>query len=227
MQTNNNNIKKQAMQKTGVLLFAAVLFFVVACTPKVETKGTGTTALPVVTEQIIEPVDARHLELSPYDYITWLKENKGLTYNSLENDSVQLSIMYQPYTLQAAIGMQSTGMTYKDLLEIKKDYDYFFIDCLYKKISVVNKNKRSDFLKFVKNNIYVIKNNTDTLSNIPVEVFVSAIANKPDNIMVLVQKDYTASDLACVINNTAIQLNDLKIKIPSKQFELLPTLKLE
>jgi hypothetical protein len=117
-------------------------------------------------------------------------------------------------------------MTYEQLLNSKKGFHYFFVECLYKKISAVNNNKRKDYLNYVKEHVYVIKNNTDTLKNIAVEPFISSILNEPDKLMVLVSDENIKGDLTCTINNSALGLNEVKIKIPKKQFDLFPKLKI-
>jgi len=124
------------------------------------------------------------------------------------------------------MGLQSSGMNYEQLLESKKGFHYFFVECLYKKISAVNNNNRKDYLNYVKDHVYIIKNNADTLKNVAVELFASSILNEPDNIMVLVPDGDVRGDLICSINNNALGLKELKIKIPKKQFDLFPKLKI-
>jgi len=228
------NPKQRCLIKADItstirILYTAALLLVLLNTScnTVGKDNKNVSAAPLADlEQTIQPVDASSLELTPYDYINWLKSNKGLTYTVFENDSLLLSIMYQPYQLQAALGMQGSGISYEQLLDSKKGFHYFMIDCLYKKVSVVNKNKRGDFLNFIKNNTCVITNVNDTLKNSPVEVFTSPIMNKPDNIMILIPDERVAGDLICMINTNALGLKDVKIKIPEKQFDLFPKLKL-
>lgn len=216
------------MNTITLFVIAGLLFnFSTSCNTNAN-KGNKSVSFDTSAEleTPVQPVDASNLELIPYDYINWLRSNKGLTYSVFENDSLLLSIMYQPYQLQAALGIQSTGMTYEQLLDSKKGFHYFVIDCLYKKVSVINKNRRNDYLNFVKDNIYIIENTNDTLKNITIEAFTSPIINKPDNIIVLIPDDSLTGDLICLINNKALGLKDLKIKIPKKQFDLFPKLKI-
>ena len=213
------------VSSTCNFFIAIILIFISSCNDKKENINNDKNSLSD-SEQNIIPIDASALELSSYDYMRWLKSNKGLTYNFFENDSLLLSVIYQPYQLQAAMGVESTGMSYEQLLNSRKGMDYFFVECLFKKVSAKKNTRRRDYLNYVKNNIYIIKNNIDTMKNITIEAFASSIASKPDNIMIMLASDSKRVDISCVIDNKALGLKNIKIEIPQKQFELFPKLKI-
>lgn len=217
-------MKKNLLLLPLVLMYLSIYF--ISCDYNKHKKNVFEDNAFVNSVNNSKPIDGSKLELNPNEYVDWLKSNPGMTYNLFENDSVMVSILYQPIELQAAIGIGNSGMSYKELLKSKEGYHYFLVECLYKKMSAITNNKRQEYMDVVKRNICVIKSNTDTLRNVTIESFASSILNEPDNIMVLVPADKNNEDLICSINNETLGLNEIRINIPKKQFYLFPKLKI-
>lgn len=181
----------------------------------------------VFSNLINKPVDAKELELEPREYINWLKSNKGLTYDYFENDSLSLAIIYQPPSIQAAMGLTASGMTYEELLKTKEHFHCFMVEFLYKKkIAQLNSGNSNEYLARLKNNLYVIKDQKDTLTNFNVEIFKSPIIGKPDQLFVLVPESKLKESISFSLDKKAFNVSEIKIQIPLKQFDLFPKLKI-
>lgn len=169
-------------------------------------------------------VHAEKLELTSAEYFSWLIQQKGLTYNSIKNDTIELSVVYHPAQLQAAMGMDASEMSFDELLKSKKEYHFFLIDCLYKKNALNKRERRNAFFDNIYKGVSIVENKMDTLDHVMIESFKSPIENSPDRLMIVVPNK--GDDIECLIYNNALGFPELKIGIPNEQIEKFPKVKI-
>jgi hypothetical protein len=182
-----------------------------------------------ITEKVKEYFNSA---LSVSEYLEWLKDHKGLTFDEQENDLFRITILYRPLPFETALSIDSKNNPksleeYKSLLNIKKDYHYFLVELQQKNLSAseLNQSKRK-LLEVVRRNIIIMKGDKDTPIEFHSELFPSVVMNQPSQILILVPAEKNNSRLRATILGAPFGLKDLHLDIPQTQFESFPELKL-
>jgi hypothetical protein len=185
--------------------------------------ATDSTPMAVLTEKPASLLDGA-------EYLQWLKEHQGITYDEAENETVSLNILYRALPLESAISIESdknAEAAYQKMRSIKKGFHYLVIECLDKQTSASTvSNSKRELPELIKKNLVVIKNETDTVRFPIIEIFPSQVMNQPGKLIVMVPADSTAKDFQAMIPGKDFGLKTLKIQIKANQFELFPEIKL-
>lgn len=205
-------------------IYIVLLFFVFSCADKVSQDGKLILTSPPAFEN---QIDESSKKLDIYEYVSWVKQQNGLTFDESENEASRVSITYRPLVLESALSVNGDSSKLKGAIEAKKDYLCFTVECLNKIPSASNlKEKKETLLKEIKGNLHIIKNEADTVSNYVIEEFPSSIMNQPDQILILVPKNNINTGIRLDLRSHGLGINDLRISIPKKQFDIFPQIKL-
>jgi hypothetical protein len=163
------------------------------------------------------------------EYMAWLKEQEGFTFDKQENEKTYLSILYKPLNFEAALSLENNSATELEKhINIKKGFQYLSLEYLDKNYSVTKKTNKEDLIKRLKENVYVIKNDSDTIRNIIIEVFPAYLMNQPDQLLVLIPSSDgdPESDLEAGIKGENFGVPDLRIRILHTDLKSFPEIKI-
>lgn len=214
--------------RLSFFLLAGIIFF--SCSQVSSEEVSSSTGSESFWESIKSSLGIAPASLTISQYLQWLKEQKGITYDSQENSERKISIQYKPLVLEAAISAVQENYNRPPLekhMEIKKAYHHLLLECLEKTPSVSNasRNQQQLFTQ-LKNNFYIIKNESDTIRNLIVEVFPSNIMNQPHQLLVMVPADIVVTTLQAGLIGKPFGLKDLRIAISKNQIKSFPEIKL-
>jgi hypothetical protein len=163
------------------------------------------------------------------DYVTFLKQLKGVTYDEDDNNRFSINVLYKPQALDAALSMQdddTTAQQYQNLLEQKKGYYHVLISYHDKNVSLTKANDKDSIAEALRTRILVIKNQHDTVSQCIQERFPALVMGQPHQLMVLVPKNDTDQRLRVMIQAGEFSDRPLSIDITDQQQQKFPALKL-
>ncbi|MCX6180659.1 MAG: hypothetical protein NT150_01850 [Bacteroidetes bacterium] len=211
------------IKNTSIFFIAVFYFLGFGCANNLGTSNGG------VVEETCEFTYLPDKAISISEYLEWIKEQKGITFSEKENQKSKISITYKPLALEAALSnvtAENSEAGYKNYIKAKEGYHYILVESLNKIPSASNLNAgKKELAAYVKNNLLVIENGVDTLTNYIVEEFPSSIMNKPDQLLLLVSK-HSTEKIQVVIKSKSIGLEDVKITLTKKQIESFPQIKL-
>ncbi len=205
-------------------IYILILFLVVSCASKVSQDANVILTSPPTFNNSVDE-SAKKLNIS--EYVSWVKQQNGLTFDESENENYRVSIVYKPLVLESAISVNGDSLKLNGAIEAKKDYCYFTVECLNKIPSASNpKEKKATLLQAIKNGLHIIKNEKDTVFNYVIEEFPSSIMNQPDQLIILVSNNNINTGIRFDVTSHDLGINDLRISIPKKQFDIFPQIKL-
>ena len=217
---------------SAILLFIFSITLLLSCTD-VNTKDSliegsffnASSLVQTFKNRVSSPAT---LNLSIPEYWDWIKDHKGETYDEENNEKIQLSIVYKPLVLEAALSAALSGeMTEKSIKKyekLKKGYHYFELECLWKDNSVVNPLNKNLLLETIRKNIFAC-NNADTLSNLIIELFPSSIVNQPHKLIMLMENT-GENNISAGIKGQPLGVRDIKITITKEQIKTFPKIKI-
>jgi hypothetical protein len=192
------------------------------------------TKSKIVNQQKEESLSAVELlnrtpsELNVYDYLLFLKQLKGIAFDEVETPEVAISLLYKPQTIEAALSLPPDELksSFKDALTQKEGYHYLLVNYLDKSPSVTgNKPSKQEVLTMIREQLIVVKNESDTLQAIT-EVVPSSISGQPDQIIVLVPKSSTDLRLKVLLPGNYFDSRDIAIDLPMSMLHQFPELTL-
>ena len=170
------------------------------------------------------------LNLTPAEYTSWVKEQKGFTYNEVENEQYSVRLIFHPAQLEAynaaVANDENPKKTLSKYLEIQKQYYYCTAECVVKYESASAPIKKSDLLALLKNQLTVVENNKDTLHTIITEAFPSYVMNQPNKLLILIPNMGSLSSYKINIQGTPFQLQDCTLNLSSDKIQSFPFIKL-
>lgn len=201
-----------------------MLFIIASCASKDSQDANVILTSPPVFDNSVNE-SAKKLNIS--EYVSWVKQQNGLTFDESEDENSKVSITYKPLVLEAALSVNGDSLKLNGAIEAKKDYCYFTVECLNKIPSASNpKEKKAALLKAVRGGLHIIKNEKDTVSNFIIEEFPSSIMNQPDQFIIIVPNDNINTGIRLDVTSHDLGIDDLRISIPKKQFDIFPQIKL-
>jgi len=211
-------------------LIVFISFFQVSC-KETEKVDLSNAASPGIFNQISEGIKSVfNRELSVNEYIQWVSEQKGVTYDSVSNNYFLLDITLNPPPLEAYMATVNNGENPKSefskYLDIQKNYYYCTINCTIKNQSVSNPIDKNNLLLSLKNNLVVVKNSKDTLSDVITESFPSYVMNQPNKILVLIPRDDSSLGYVIKIKGASYQLKDCQLTLSKDDLQSFPEIKL-
>ncbi len=169
------------------------------------------------------------VKLTPSEYITWVEDQKGVTFDSIQTNQFALSLTFHPSQLEAYTAARNNGedpsTALSKYLDIQKDYYYCTADCFVKYESASSPIKKNDLLALIRQQLTVIKNNDDTLHTIITEAFPSYVMNQPNKLLILIPADSTSS-YQISISGSAFQARDCRLNVSSTDIQSFPFIKL-
>lgn len=180
------------------LLGGAVLF---SCGSNSQTALFNKEEQPIVRspDQVLAKAGKN---LSMPDYLTFLKELRGVTYDELETDQFYLSLLYKPQAIEAALSLtpEELKSSYQEALLQKSGYHYVLISYLDKNPSVTgNRPSTQATLDSLRHSLIVIKNQTDTLIQPITEVVPASVTGQPHQVILIVPQALTDRSLQVII----------------------------
>lgn len=165
------------------------------------------------------------------EYQSWLKKQQGITYDIMKNAAYDAVIWYQPAVLDAAMSAVSNVDTSLDSFEknlkTKSGYHYINIEILYKNPSVNKSFNKEHFYNLLKDNLFLVKDRTDTIQNSIVEIFPSTLMGQPHHLSVLIPANISFKSLTAGLKGEILGFKrDLRIDLSEKQYQSLPEIKL-
>ncbi|WP_028978225.1 hypothetical protein [Sporocytophaga myxococcoides] len=165
------------------------------------------------------------------EYQNWLKKQQGITYDIMKNSEYDAVIWYQPAVLDAAMSTVKNVDTsldlYKENFKTKRGYHYINIEILYKNPSVNKAFNKEQFFSSLKENLFFVKDKTDTLHNSIVEIFPSTLMGQPHHLSVLIPSSISFKSLTAGLKGDILGFKrDLRIDLSEKQYQSLPEIKL-
>ncbi|ABG58791.1 hypothetical protein [Cytophaga hutchinsonii] len=169
-------------------------------------------------------------KLRAEEYVAWVKEQKGITYNSVQNEQFLLSLIFNPPQLEAYSAALLNGekgeKALSKYLDIQKGYYYCLAECTIKTESASDPIKKTDLLQGLKQQLIVVKNNTDTLPNVITEAFPSYVMNQPNKLLILIPDTDSLSSYQIKIHGSPFHLNDCHLYLSSETIQSFPLIKL-
>jgi hypothetical protein len=212
------------------LLFIFISFFQVSC-KEAERTDTHITQSSGIFNDISERIKAVfRKELSVYEYINWVKDQQGVTCDSVGNDHFSIQLTLNPPQLEAYMATVNNGENPKSefskYLSIQKNYYYCTVNCIAKDQSVNKPVDKNELLQSLKQNLLVVKNHTDTLFNVITEPFISYVMNQPNKLLVLIPRDDASEEYIIKIKGAAYQLRDCQLSLSKEDIQSFPSIKL-
>ncbi len=168
-------------------------------------------------------------KLSPEEYVLWVKEQKGITYSSVQNEQFLLNLVFNPPQLEAYSAVLLNGekgeKALAKYLDIQKGYSYCMAECTIKSESASNPIKKTDLLQVLKQQLIVVKNKSDTVSVIT-EAFPSYVMNQPNKLLILIPNTDSLSSYQITIQGSPLNLEDCQLNLSSETIQSFPLIKL-
>lgn len=224
-----NGFRKVSCQVLKIGIFISFVSIITSC-------GKGQTVDKIKTNSFFSLSSIKDIlgfqedSLAVPEYINWLKEQRGVAYDQGENDKFNLSILYKPLPLEAALSVPRNELSYnkiKEYEQIKEGFHYIKIELAQKSQSVKELNASTpSVLSSIEKSLYIIANDSDTIINYITEFFPGQLLNQPHQMLVIVPNDKTFTKLRTVIEGEAFGLKNLDIAISDKQIKSFPYIKL-
>ncbi|MBO9703046.1 MAG: hypothetical protein J7604_22720 [Sporocytophaga sp.] len=165
------------------------------------------------------------------EYKNWLRKQKGITYDIMKNTAYDAVIWYQPAVLDVAMSTRENVDTsldsYEKNIKTKSGYHYINIEILYKNPSVNDSFNKEHFYNSLKDNLFFVKDGTDTIQNSIVEIFPSTLMGQPHHLSVLIPANISFKSLTAGLKGDILGFKrDLRIDLSEKQYQSLPEIKL-
>lgn len=169
-------------------------------------------------------------KLNPVEYAAWVKQQKGITCSSVSNDQFLVTLIFNPPQLEAytaaLTNAENPEKEFQKYLSIQKGFYYCTAECTIKAESASNPVKKTALLERLKQQLKVIKNNTDTLSNIITEAFPSYVMNQPNKLLILIPNTDSLSNYHIIIQGSPFNLEDCQLRLSSEHIQSFPLIKL-
>jgi len=188
------------------------------------------TTLPFAKLLQLFQSEATVLTLTPEEYVSWVYEQNGITYSSATNDQFDLKLIFYPPLLQAYKSAFTNNENPKDghvnYVKIQQGYYYCDVECLIKYESASDPIKKTDLLNLLKQQLTVVKNSTDTLSNVIVEPFPSQVMNQPNKLLIMIPDADSLSNYKIILDGSPLHLKDVQLNLSSADIKSFPLIKL-
>ena len=209
-------------------IFGSMLMAQAACSGGPEDSHARVERAEVqYVKDSVNTVPFAPLELSIPEYMSWVKQQTGVTYSVVETQAIKLSLMYKPLVLEAAMGAGDAKLTKKMLAhleEVKAPYHHLLLEFTDKIKSA--KPNHKELMKQLQENIYAIENGTDTLKNCITEAFPSILMGQPNQVLIMIPANTTIKKLLVGLHGEKLGLSAINIQITNEQIKTLPNLKL-
>jgi hypothetical protein len=164
------------------------------------------------------------------EYEDWVKKQNGVTYHSVSGEQFIIRLIFTPPQLEAYNSAVANGQNPKKelnkYLNIQKGFYYCTAECIIKTESASHPIKKTDLLQKIKEQLTVVKNNTDTVSNVITEAFPSYVMNQPNKLLILIPYSDTVSSYKIGINGAPFNIEDCKLNLSSEILKSFPLIKL-
>jgi hypothetical protein len=219
----------------GIFQIAFLLLFSVSCDPKVnkanssiieDIAGLEDVELEVNEDILLqnETPDSLHLG----EYLVWLKNQKGLTFAEAKNDQLDISILFRPLEVEAALSIEDV-ITYDRIEEIKglkKDYLFFEINYLDKIVSVnKEKDSKDKLIQAIRKTVFV-ETESGAVYNSIFEFFPPVIMNQPGKALLLVPAIAFDSWIKVTIAGKKFSFPDISLNISKEALKEFPKIKI-
>jgi len=174
----------------------------------------------------IELVNRTPSKLNVSEYLIFLRQMNGVTFDEVETSQVAMSLLYKPQAIEAALSLPSNELkfSFKETYNQKEGYHYLLIHYLDKNPSITgNRPSKKEVLENLVENLVVVKNESDTLQAIT-EVVASSISGQPDQVIVLVPKTSRDLRLRVLIPGSYFDSRDVAIDLPMSMLHQFPEL---
>lgn len=210
--------------------FAAILFL--SCAANVgDSNGESPNLFSNLAHAVMHPFQGTSVSiLTPQDYITWVQEQRGVTFDSVQNNQFALSLTFHPAQLEAYTSAVNNGedpkASFSRYLSIQKDYYYCTAECVVKYESASAPINKNELLQLVKQQLTVVENNKDTLRNIITEAFPSYVMNQPNKLLILIPNTDSINSYRITIGGSPFQLKDCRLTLSGDDIHSFPLIKL-
>lgn len=214
----------------GILVPLLLLF--VRCDPKVKKvisnniEDIENVDLEVNEDILLQRETPDSLNIG--EYLVWLKNQKGLSFAEAKNDQLDISILFKPLEIEAALSIEDV-ITYDRLeknKDLKKDYLYFEINYLDKFISV---NKDLDYkdqlVQAIRQSVFV-ETESGVVYNSILEFFPPVMMNQPGKALLLVPSIAFDSWIKITIAGKKLSLPDISLNISQEALKEFPKIKI-
>lgn len=208
--------------------FSLIIVLFISCTSKVsDNQHENSGAFDHLLHDIKQSFSSS--SLTPAEYTAWVKEQKGVTYNTVSNQQFELSLIFHPPQLEAYNSAVANGSDpkkeLKQYLEIQKEYFYCTAGCAVKYESASDPVKKTELLNLLRQQLTVVKN-TDTLRTIITEAFPSQVMNQPNTLLILIPAGTGADSYKIQISGQSLDLEDCTLMLRSSDIQSFPIIKL-
>lgn|GEM_PF-2826843 len=207
-------------------------FLLVSCATNVgEEAGESPNLFSSLLHTIAHPFQEKTiLTLTPAEYVAWVQEQNGVTFDSVQNAQYTMSLTFHPPRLEAYLGavnnQEDPKSTHAKYLNIQKDYYYCMAECAVKYESASASINKNDLLEQMKQQLTVVKNNKDTLHNVITEAFPSYIMRQPNKLLILIPNTDSLSSYKVSIAGSPFLLPDCTLNLSRDVIQSFPIIKL-
>lgn len=216
------------------LCIVSIIFFF-SCQKSIDTKENDSNKLislvSSISSSINNSVKSMLIEtLNAEEYGLWVIEQKGITYSSVSNNQFSINLIFRPPQLEAYTAAVSNDenpkKSFSKYLEIQSGYYYCTAECTILFESASNPIKKTDLLALMKEQVAVIKNSNDTVTNIITEAFPAHVMNQPNKLLILIPKGDSLSNYKVIIKGSPFNLKDCELNFSSENIKSFPLIKL-
>lgn len=154
-------------------------------------------------------------------YMDWLHAQPGMTYAATGNEHLEVSLLYRPQALEAAVAGKSSGGKAS-----KNDHLYFELSWHDKKVSVHKTSADKEQLVAAIRKSLLAETGSGVVYNTIIEVFPPVLLNQPGKMLVLIPQKAFRDWIELRFRGERMDLDDAVLRLTSEDINNLPNLKL-
>ena len=213
----------------AMLWIMATVFLFNSCEGKQGTVIQSTAAQPTpeaLMQQVLQQVNG---PLSISEYLDFLKKLQGITYDEVSTAAFDLSLLYKPQVLEAAMSVDAQGLQKEDYIKLRQQqagYHYLLVQYTDKQPSVSGiQLPKKEIIAALNKGLVVVKDGRDTIRYVVTEEVPSSVMGQPDHILLLVPATPEDKRLTVFLDAAVLNTRALVIDLYADQLNTFPEVK--